>query len=125
MSDELEHFKSKYDATISKGSQRYIVSEPMIFKPFNANKKISLDPVKIEHGIQIEMSKQNFDKLVQMESYFYRMLERTDFFNGESLAKTIIKEYENENRVRSENNSVRAAYEKYQSLLQMVKSHYR
>lgn len=125
MSDELEHFKSKYRATISKGNRRYTVSEPMIFKPFDANEKISLDPIKIDYGIQIEMSKQNFDKLVQMESYFYRMLARTDFFNRESLAETIIKEYENENLIRLENNSVRAAYEKYQSLLQMVKSHYR
>ena len=117
--DELEHFKSKYRAHIQPGHRRYA-------KP----KKISLDQgadwdlhFEYEYGVQIDMSQRDFEHLVHMEKHFYDTMERSGPYVG-GHAKYIVEQWEREERIRSENPSVRIAYEKYLNLLSLVDSYY-
>lgn len=119
MSDELEHFKNKYRATVSEGRRRYTIPKP--FKVWNdANFD---EPFEVENGVQIDMSQRDFDQLVHMEKYFYDTMNRSGPYIGE-YSKDIVSQYEREQRIRTENPSVRAAYEKYQTLLKLVDSFY-
>ena len=119
MTDELEHFKSKYRATVSQGRMRYTVP-----KPFKVSDDINFDePFEVENGVQIDMSQRDFAHLVHMEKHFYETMERSGPYIG-NHAKMIVDEHEREQRIRSENPAVRAAYEKYQTLLRMVDSYY-
>jgi hypothetical protein len=119
MTDDVEHFKNKYRATVSQGHKRYSVP-----------KKIRYDQIQdwdmnfdVEYGVQIDMSQRDFDQLVHMEKHFYETMQRSGPYIGDH-AKFIVKEHEREQRIRTENPAVRAAYEKYQTLLRMVDSYY-
>ena len=119
VSDELEHFKKKYRATVSEGRRRYSVP-----------KKIRYDQIQgwdmnfdVEYGVQIDMSKRDFDHLVHMEKHFYDTMNRSGPYMGDH-AKMIVEDHEREQRIRASNPSVRAAYAKYQNLLRLVDSYY-
>jgi hypothetical protein len=119
MSDELEHFKNKYRATVSEGRMRY--TNP---KPFKAWDDVNFDePFEVENGVQIDMSRRDFDHLVHMEKHFWDTMKRSGPYMRDH-AKMIVEEHERESRIRRDNPSVQAAYEKYQNLLRLVDSYY-
>ena len=119
MSDELEHFKNKYRATVSEGRRRYTIP-----KPFKVWDDVNFDePFEVESGVQIDMSQRDFEHLVHMEKHFYDTMKRSGEYVGDH-AKYIVKQHEREERIRNENPSVRAAYAKYQNLLRLVDSYY-
>ena len=119
MSDELEHFKNKYRATVSEGRRRYTIP-----KPFKVWDDLDLNETfEVETGVQIDMSQRDFEHLVHMEKHFYDTMRRSGEYVGDH-AKMIVKEHEREQRIRASNPSVRAAYAKYQNLLRLVDSYY-
>ena len=119
MTDELEHFKSKYRATVTEGRRRYAIPKPFkVWDDLDFN-----EPFEVENGVQIDMSQRDFDHLVHMEKHFYETMQRSGPYMGDH-AKYIVKEHEREQRIRASNPSVKAAYEKYQSLLKLVDSYY-
>ena len=120
MTDDVEHFKNKYRATVSEGRRRYTIPKP--FKVWNDDTNFN-EPFEVENGVQIDMSQRDFDHLVHMEKHFYETMNRSGPYIGDH-AKMIVEEHEREERIRNKNPSVRAAYEKYQTLLRMVDSYY-
>ena len=117
--DELEHFKKKYRATVSEGRMRYTIP-----KPFKVWDDLDLnESFEVENGVQIDMSQRDFEHLVHMEKYFYDTMNRSGPYIGD-YSRDIVSQYEREQRIRTENPSVRAAYAKYQNLLKLVDSYY-
>ena len=123
MSDELEHFKKKYRATVSEGRRRYSIPKRISMDPLSPSHEPFDIIFEYESGVQIDMSKRDFEQLVHMENYFYEYMRRSGEYIGDH-AKLIVKEHEREQRIRAENPAVKAAYEKYQNLLRLVDSHY-
>jgi hypothetical protein len=119
MSDELEHFKKKYRATVQPGNRRYTVP-----KKFSISQPQDWDMnFDVEYGVQIDMSQKDFEHLVHMEKTFYDTMERSGPYIG-GHAKYIVEQSEREERIRASNPSVQAAYAKYQNLLRLVDSYY-
>jgi hypothetical protein len=119
MSEELEHFKLKYRATVSEGRRRYTIPKPFkVWDDVNFN-----EPFEVENGVQIDMSQSDFEQLCYMEKFFYDTMNRSGPFIGDH-AKGIVEQHEREQRIRASNPSVRAAYAKYQNLLRLVDSYY-
>jgi len=119
MTDDVEHFKNKYRATVSEGRRRYTVP-----KKFSMSQTQDWDMTfDTDYGVQIDMSQRDFDHLVHMEKHFYETMERSGPYIG-GHAKHIVDEHEREQRIRASNPSVQAAYAKYQTLLRMVDSYY-
>lgn len=117
--DEVEHFKSKYRATVSEGRKRYTIPKPFkVWDDMDFN-----EPFEVENGVQIDMSQRDFEQLVHMEKHFYDTMRCSGEYIGDH-ARYIVAEHERENRIRASNPSVRAAYEKYQTMLRLVDSHY-
>lgn len=121
--DEVEHFKKKYRAHVQPGHRKYAVPKRISmdslspdYEPFDLN-------FEYEHSVQIDMSQRDFEHLVHMEKKFYEAMEHSGIYVGEH-AKYIVEEYERELRIRTENPSVKIAYEKYLNLLNMVDSYY-
>ena len=120
MDDELKHFKNKYRATVSEGRKRYTIPKPFkVWDDMNFN-----EPFEVEHGVQIDMSKRDFATLIGMEKYWQEQLSWRDFKEYGGYAKDIVEDYEHELRIRNANPAAQKAYEKYQMILQMTKSHY-
>ena len=117
--DEVEQFKKKYRATVSEGRMRYTIPKPFkVWDDINFN-----EPFEVEYGVQIDMSQRDFEHLVHMEKHFYETMQRSGPYVG-GHAKYIVEQWEREERIRTENPSVRIAYEKYLNLLSMVDSYY-
>lgn len=119
MTDEVEHFKNKYRAHIQPGHRRYYKPKKISFEQ-GANWDLEFET---EYGVQIDMSQRDFEHLVQVEKRFYDTMERSGPYIG-GHAKHIVEQWEREERIRSENPSVRIAYEKYLNLLSLVDSYY-
>ena len=120
MTDEVEHFKSKYRAHVQQGHRRYAIPKKISLYDKDADWDLHFDT---EYGVQIDMSQRDFEHLVQMEKKFYDTMERSGPYIG-GHAKHIVKQWDREERIRSENPSVRIAYEKYLNLLSLVDSYY-
>ena len=119
MTDDVEHFKKKYRATVSEGRRRYTIPKPFkVWDDANLN-----EPFEVENGVQIDMSQRDFEQLCYMEKFFYDTMNRSGPYIGDH-AKGIVEEHEREQRIRASNPSVRAAYAKYQNLLRLVDSYY-
>lgn len=120
MSEELENFKQKYRAHIQPGHRRYAVPKRMSMDP--------LEPFDLEFeyepSVQIDMPKRDFEHLIGMEAYFEKQLRDRDWENFSGYAKSIVKQHEREVRIRNDNPAAKLAYEKYQTIMRMVDSHY-
>lgn len=124
MDDELKHFKNKYRAHVQDGKRRYAIP-----------KRISMDPLsptyepfdlnfEYEPSVQIDMSKRDFEQLIGMEKYWEEKLKWRDYAEYGGFAKEIVEDHEHELRIRKANPAAQKAYENYQMILQMTKSHY-
>ncbi len=115
MSEELEHFKNKYRATVQPGNRRYTVP-----KKFSISQTQDWDMnFDVEYGVQIDMSQRDFERLVHMEKHFYDTMERGGPYIG-GHAKYIVEQREREERIRASNPAARIAYEKYLNIMRMV-----
>jgi len=117
MNNDLEDFKNRYRATVSQGRMRYTIPKRGSMYPCDLSDTTFETTIKTEYGVQIDMSRRDFDHLVHMQENFYDMINRRG-------PCEIVEEYEREQRIRQDNPSVRIAYEKYQTLMSMVGSHY-
>ncbi len=76
--------------------------------------------------VEIHMPEDRFRALLEHDDWVEKAgLKDNQFFNNNvSRVSNLVVEHERECRIRHENSSVRAAYEKYQTLLRMVDSYY-
>ena len=121
---ELDKFKLKYRAHIQDGHRRYAVPKRMSMDSLTPNyEPFDLD-FEYEPSVQIDMPERDFKTLIGMEAYFESQLKDRDWENFSGYAKSIVSHYERELRIRNTNPAAKIAYEKYQTLLAMVDSHY-
>jgi hypothetical protein len=92
-------------------------SDPSIFQT------IPYEDIKC---VEIHMPEDRFRALLEHNDWVEKVgLQGNNFFNNNvSRVSNMIVEHERECRIRNENPSVRAAYEKYQTLLRLVDSYY-
>lgn len=125
MDDELENFKQKYRAHVQPGHRRYAVPKRISMDPLSPDKDMPWDlDFEYESSVQIDMSKRDFETLIGMEAYFESQLKDRDWENFSGYAKSLVKSYEREMRIRNNNPAAKLAYEKYQTVLRMVDSYY-
>ena len=117
MNNDLEDFKNKYRATVSQGLMRYTIPTRGSMYPYDPFDTTFETTIKTEYSVQIDMSQNDFAHLVHMQKNFYDIINRRG-------PCEIVEEYEREQRIRQDNPSVRIAYEKYQTLMNMVDGHY-
>lgn len=120
MSEELEHFKSKYRAHIQPGHRKYVKPKKISIYDKDADWDLEFET---EYGVQIDMSTRDFEHLVHMEKKFYNTMEKSGPYIG-GHAKHIVEQWEREERIRNDNPAAKRAYEKYQTIMRMVDSHY-
>jgi hypothetical protein len=125
MSEELENFKIKYHAHVRPGTRRYAVPKRISMDPLSPDKDMPWDlDFEYESSVQVEMSKRDFETLIGMEAYFESQLKDRDWENFSGYAKSLVKSYEREVRIRNNNPAAKLAYEKYQTVLRMIDSYY-
>ena len=124
MSEELENFKQKYRAHVQPGTRRYAVPKRLSMDPLSPNFEPFDLNFEYESSVQIDMPKRDFETLIGMEAYFESQLKDRDWENFSGYAKSLVKSYEREVRVRNNNPAAKLAYEKYQTVLRMVDSYY-
>lgn len=128
MLHEVDVFCKKYDAYVGPSSrmhrrvkrmpyQLWSESDPDIFQ------QIPVEDVKC---VEIHMPEDRFRALLEHGDWVERagLHDNRYFSNNVSRVSNIIVEHERECRIRQENPTVRAAYEKYQTLLALVQSNY-
>lgn len=122
--DEVENFKNKYRAHIQDGHRRYAVPKRIsmdslspMHEPFDLN-------FEYEPSVQIDMSRRDFEQLIDMEAYFESQLRDRDWGNFSGYAKSIVDGNEREMRIRNNNPAAKKAYEKYRLILAMTDSYY-
>jgi hypothetical protein len=76
--------------------------------------------------VEIHMPEDRFRALLEHEDWVkHAGLHDNKFFNNNvSRVSQMIVDHDRECRIRQENPAVKAAYEKYQTLLRLVDSHY-
>lgn len=124
MSKETEKFIQKYRAHIQEGRRRYSVPKRLSIEPIDLSEPFDLD-FEYEYGVQIDMSKRDFETLVEMEAYFDQQLRDRDWENFSEYARSIVEHYEREARIRNGNPAAKLAYEKYQTLMRLVDTGYK
>lgn len=124
MTDELENFKRKYRAHVQPGHRRYAVPKRMSMDSLTPNYE-PFDPgFEYESSVQIDMPERDFRTLIGMEKYWEEQLNWRDTHHYAGYAKSIVDGHEREMRIRNNNPAAKIAYERYQTLLAMVDSHY-
>lgn len=124
MNEEIDRFKKKYNAHVQQGRRQFARPKPITVDSWSDPELFNTATFEYENGVQIDMPESDFEQLVHMEKYFRDTLQRGGSSIG-SYAEYIVDNYDRECRIRNENPSVRVAYEKYQTLLKLVDSHYR
>ena len=124
MTDDVENFKKKYRAHVQDGQRRYAVPKRLSMDPLSPSHEPFDLNFEYESGVQIDMTKRDFQTLIEMESYFEEKLKWRDFNEYGGFAKDIVEDHEHELRIRKANPAAQKAYENYQLILQITKSHY-
>ena len=121
MNDLVEDFARKYAATIEPSSRQI----RQITNPnFNYG---MLDPesqVEYEHEylVAVYLPQNKLQALVEHEQWVHDLRMSARSTGGE--AELLIKQHKKECLIRNENHAVKAAYQKYQTLLKLVESSY-
>ena len=124
MSEEVDKFIQKYRARIQRGQRRYTVPKRLGIEPLDLSEPFDLN-FEYEYGVQIDMSKHDFETLIEMEAYFEKQLRDRDWENFSGYAKSIVDQYEREVRIRNANPAAKLAYEKYQTMMSLVDTKYK
>jgi hypothetical protein len=124
MNEEVDKFIQKYRACIQRGQRRYTVPKRLSIEPVDLSEPFDLN-FEYEYGVQIDMSKHDFETLIEMEAYFEKQLRDRDWENFGGYAKSIVDQYEREVRIRNANPAAKLAYEKYQLLMSMIDPEYK
>lgn len=122
MTDDVEKFKKKYRAHVQDGQRRYAVPKRLSMDPLSPSHEPFDLNFEYESGVQIDMTKRDFQTLVEMEKWFEDKIQQSYTKGNEAYA--IYDEYQREVRIRNDNPAAKLAYEKYQNILRMIDSYY-
>jgi hypothetical protein len=129
MNNEINDFCRKYDAIVQPSKHRQRRTKLQSFDDWYQNPDM-FQPVSYEYDtipcVEIHMPEDRFRALIEHDEWLeHAGLKNNSFFNNNvGRVSNILEEHERECRIRQENPAVRAAWEKYQTLLRLVDSHY-
>ena len=123
MNKEVNEFSHKYDAIVGPSSRMYRRSRPIDYNMWKENDSNFYQnfPYEEVKCVEIHMPEDRFRALLEHDDWLYRTRQNS-FRTDEAIQ--IVKQYERETRIRHSNPSVQIAWEKYQTMLSLVSSHY-
>lgn len=128
MEHEVDEFSRKYEAYVGPSSRMRRRAKRMDYKMWSDSDPTIFQTIPYEDikCVEIHMPEDRFRALLEHNDWVEKVgLQGNNFFNNNvSRVSNMIVEHERECRIRNENPSVRAAYEKYQTLLRLVDSYY-
>ena len=116
---ELE-FCRRYDATVQEGQGRHFRQERISY--FDDPNEM-VQPVTTVPSVDISMPVDRFRALIEIEDRLKNLMDSSSAVDKHPGSR-VWEEYQKEAIIRHECPSVKIAYEKYQSLLNLVKSNY-
>ncbi len=128
MKHKEEAFCRRYEAYVGPSSRMHRRVKRLDYKLWSESDPSILQTIPYEQVkcVEVHMPEDRFRALLEHDDWVIKAgLKDSGFFNNNmSRVGIIIDEHERECRIRNENPAVRAAYEKYQTLLRLVDSHY-
>jgi hypothetical protein len=127
MKDEVKEFCHKYDAYVQPSHHMHRRAKMMGYADWTKAPNIFQEmPYESLKCVEIHMPEDRFRALLEHDDWIeHAGLHDNNFFNNNvGRVSHMIVEHERECRIRQENPAVRAAYEKYLTLLRLVDSHY-
>lgn len=128
MKDETNKFCRRYEAQVSNSPQHWRRSKPIPYSVFQEQGFESFAQLDYETVpmVDITMPEDRFRALLEHDEWVNTAgLQNNNYFNNSvSRVSWLVAEHERECRIRQSNPAVQAAYEKYQTLLKLVDSHY-
>jgi hypothetical protein len=121
---EANDFCRKYDAYVTDSGRMHRRSKRMPFQMWSESdpEVFQQFPYEEIRCVEIHMPEDRFRALLEHDEWLYNSRMSNHMVGGEAIQ--IVKQYERETRIRHANPSVQIAYEKYQTLLRLVDSHY-
>lgn len=125
MDKEVNNFSHKYDAYVQPSTRMHRRRSRIDYKiwsesdPYIDYKSPPYEAVKC---VEIHMPEDRFRALLEHDDWLHQKSQQTYYRNDEAIH--IVREHERETRIRHANPSVKLAWEKYQTLLSLVDSHY-
>ena len=128
MNDDVKRFCYNYNATVNQSSQKFrrptiqsLVQSPAVFEELKMTSTLQYTEVPC---VSIHMPEDRFGALVEHDLWIKSF--KGDYADQyvNSAAVRILKTHERESIIRHSNSAVQAAYEQYQTLLNLVESKY-
>ena len=120
---EANDFCRKYDAYVQDSSRMYRRSKRIDYKFWSESDPEVFQQFPYEEikCVEIHMPEDRFHALLEHDDWLYRT-RQSSFRTDEAIQ--IVNQHERETRIRHSNPSVQLAWEKYQTMLTLVDSHY-
>ena len=122
MIKDVEKFCQKYEAYVTESSRMQNRVKRSSFAEWNDPEIYQTIPYQAVKCVEVHMPEDRFRALLEHDEWLYNA-RMSNYIRGNE-AVWIVEQHDRECRIRHENPSVRIAYEKYQTLLKMVDSHY-
>lgn len=124
MDKEVKEFCYKYNACVTDSSRMYRRTKRIDYKFWSESDPEIFQQIPYEEikCVEIHMPEDRFRALLEHDEWLYNSRMSNHMVGGEAIQ--IVKQHERETRIRHENPSVKIAWEKYQTMLSLVSSHY-
>ena len=123
MTEEFDEFCQKYDAYVRESSRMHRRAKRIAYSAWQEDTDIFQNMTyKAVRCVEVHMPEDRFRALVEHDEWLYRA-QMSNYING-NRGVWIVEQHEREARIRHENPAVKLAYEKYQTMLRLVESHY-
>jgi hypothetical protein len=125
---EANDFCRKYDAYVQDSNRMHRRSKRMPFQMWSESDPEIFQQIPYEQVrcVEIHMPEDRFRALLEHDDWVEKagLQDNRHFANNVSRVSQMVVDHDRECRIRNANPSVQIAYEKYQTLLRLVDSHY-
>lgn len=125
---EAKEFCYKYDAYVTESGRMHRRAKRMPFKMWSESDPDFFQQFPYEEirCVEIHMPEDRFRALLEHDDWVEKagLQDNRHFANNVSRVSQMVVDHDRECRIRNANPSVQIAYEKYQTLLRLVDSHY-
>ena len=121
MTEKLKKFCKNYEAEVRESTSRHCRPSRLSLKlsKYDSDEHVSYEEIKC---VEVRLPEDRFRALMEHDEWLQRA--RDNRYSKADEGICIAKQHEREARIRHENPAVRIAYQKYQTLLNLVDSHY-
>lgn len=127
MENEVNEFCRKYDAYVGPSNRMHRRARRVPFSVWEQDPNIfQTIPYEEVKCVEVHIPEERFRALLEHDEWISQVgLHNNNHFNNNvGRVSQMIVDHERECRIRHENPAIRAAYEKYQTLLRLVDSYY-